>query len=132
MAEPKDLLETFDALFDSDALARRIADRFNQSWAMQDREECKRRMFFVLRMAEELASIRKVTTFCSSWAEWAIEAVITGNTKDLKAYGLDLLSEEGFVWNVGPEDGKRYAQVYAKFRDICEEASISSSPAAKA
>ena len=111
-----------------ESFARHMAKKWNESWGQQPREERKRRMHFVLRMAEELANIRKVTNFSTGWCEMAIEDVINGDLESLRFMGVEGLSEKGFEENVGGEQGRRYAELFAKFREICEEAYLSAQP----
>jgi hypothetical protein len=106
-------------------MARIMAERFSQSWGQQVIEERNRRLGFVTKMVLELQEVKKQTIFSNRWAEAAIESVITGDLGDLKMW-KDELSEEGFARNAGPESGPRYAQIYARFQEICEEAYITS------
>lgn len=128
------------SLLDMDAImeklnehaAERMAQRLEGSWAFQHRSEQRRRMGFLLRMAEELKKIRDSgVRFSSAWAEWAMEAVITGDLRELKMWGVDGLSLAEFEKNVGPEHAPRYAEVYAGFREICEEALLTAKPMEK-
>lgn len=102
---------------------RRQVMKFKRSWAEQPTEVRKLRMRYVLQMAAELAEIRKTTGFSTAFCEWAIEAVITGDPDDLRL-AMDMISEKGFEENAGDELGARYAPLFAKFRDICEEARV--------
>ena len=113
--------------------AERMAAKLEGSWVFQHRSEQRRRMGFVLRMAAELKNIRdSKVIFCGMWAELAIEAVITGNLEELKSWGIDGLSEEEFTKNTGDAvAGRRYAEAYSKFREICEDALITAVPREK-
>lgn len=108
-----------------ESFTRHMMKRWNDSWGQQPREERKRRMHFVLRMAEELANIRKVTNFSTGWCEMVIEDVILGDLESLRFMGVEGLSAKGFEENVGGPTGARYADIFAKFREICEEAYLS-------
>lgn len=125
------LISSLEDVF-RESYAKRMSEKIEGSWAFQGRNEQRRRMGFVLRLAEELKKIRDGgTRFSSLWAEWAIEAIITGNLEDLKMWGIDGLSEAGFNENAGPEAAARYAPVYANFREICEEAYLTAQPMEK-
>lgn len=129
--KPFNILESLEAFRES--AGRRMTEKLEGSWVFQHRSEQRRRMGFVLKMAAELKSIRESKViFCGMWAECAIEAVIVGNLEDLKSWGIDGLSEEEFVRNTGDEvAGRRYAQAYAKFREICEDAYVTAKPMEK-
>lgn len=111
-----------------EAFAGRLIDRFRNSWSEQSPTVRKTRMRYVLAMAAELAEIRKTENFSTAMCEWAIEAVIMGDIPDLKNC-IEWLSEKEFAKNIGDdEEGARYAEIFAKFRDICEEAHLILTP----
>lgn len=113
-----------------EAFAARLMARFNDSWSEQQATVRKLRMRYVLRMAAELAEIRKTENFSTGMCEWAIEAIITGDMVFLKDC-IGYLSEDEFKKNVGDDErGARYAVLFAKFREICEEALLVLGPKA--
>jgi hypothetical protein len=130
MKKRSELLQQLEEL-SSETLAKRMAGDFSRSWCMQGREERKRRMTFILRMAEELAAVRSVTNFSTGLAEMAIEAVIKGDLDELRDL-VGLFSEEGLIENAGAEEGPRYAKIFAKFRETAEEALLTAGPSGEA
>lgn len=93
--------------------------RWRMSWSEQPRDERKRRMRFVLLMAAELAEIRKHTNFSTGFCEMCIEAVIMGDVDDLVG------SMEMFAFErEHPDTAARYVPVFARFKDICNDAVI--------
>lgn len=127
MSKASDLIKEMFGNGFVERFAEHVREQFSQSWGQQVREERRRRLEFVRRMILELEEVRKQTIFSNRWAEAAIEAVITGDLVELKMWGIDGMSEEDFVKNSG-ENGKKYAEIYAKFREICEEALITAKP----
>lgn len=88
-----------------------------RSWTMQPLESRRTRMQIILAMAGELAEIRKTTIQATRFCEWAIEGVITGKVRDMEI-ALSGISFEG----EDEEYAGRYRPVFAKFRQITEEA----------
>ena len=100
-----------------------LVDRRCRSWSMQASGERQWRMRYVLALASELEKIRKETMFATTWAEWAIEAIITGEVDDLRLWGIAHLSETELLRMVGTvEHSSYYAKVYEGFREICAQA----------
>lgn len=99
------------------------------SWHMQDVAERKRRLTFVVQMSALLDGLRKAgVMMMAAWAEWAVEAVITGDLPALKAYGVDGLSEAHLVWSYSGQEGRALAELYAPFREIAQQAYLSALP----
>src|SRR5580698_7067843 len=95
---------------------------FSGAWHMQDVSERRRRLAFVAQMSVVLEGIKKEVVTSTLWADWAIEAVITGDLNALKTYGVDGLSETHFTWNYrNPAEGRRLAEIYAPFRELAEQ-----------
>jgi hypothetical protein len=57
------------------------AEKLSRSWALQPREEQRRRLAAVVRLSVELSRVRETTSFATQLAEMAIESVIEGDWK---------------------------------------------------
>jgi L-rhamnose isomerase len=89
------------------------AERLAASWAIQPREERKRRLHAVLRLSVELARIQETTAFSTRLAENAIEAVIEGDWKMVEEWS------EHFTFDSEEEQLRaRFAPVFAVFREL--------------
>lgn len=100
--------------------------RFKNSWHEQNRDERKRRMRFVLDLSRELDVIRQTTNFSTAFCEMAIEAVITGDEKDLKVWA------DSFDFEGEREDlRERYCPLFKRFKEICGEALLTWSKSTK-
>jgi len=100
-----------------------LVERRCRTWVMQPPVERRRRMHYVLLLSQTLADVRRETTFGTTWAEWAIEAVITGELDDLRLFGISMMSETELMRTVGnAEHAVYYASIFARFREVCEEA----------
>lgn len=102
-------------------------ERWKTSWSEQSREEKRRRMHFVLAMAAELNEIRKTNRHATAWCEMAIEDVIIGDWKSMPMH----ISMFEFK-DDDPTYRERYAPIFARFRQICEEAMVVASTKDKA
>ena len=85
------------------------AEQIAQSWALQPREEKRRRLSAVMRLAAELTRICEITAFSTALAEQAIEAVIEGDWKGVKSWA------EMFAFE---DDCHDFAPIYAAFREL--------------
>ena len=102
---------------------------FSGAWHMQDVSERRRRLAFVSQMAVVLEGIKKDTVAMSIWADWAIEAVITGDLNALKTYGVAGLSEAHLTWNYRNQaEARRLVKAYAPFRELAEQAYLTALP----
>ena len=123
MSEEKKALGLFEQMFGIDvreSLQRRTIENFRNSWAEQNRESCKTRMDYILRMAAELQDIRaRGHRFATAFCEHAIEGVITGDTKEIRIWS-DMLQFEGEDESHRAE----WAAVFTKFRELCDEAVV--------
>ena len=111
MTAKKDLLgrlselRTYLQLADAESLAA--------SWAIQPREERKRRLHAVMRLSVELARIHETTEFSTGLAELAIESVIEGDWKMVEEWA------EHFSFDAeGEQLRERFAPVFAVFREL--------------
>lgn len=108
--------------------AHGIAD-YKASWKNQDRPERKRRLHFVIDMAIEkrrleIAHGRQHDGVWymagGAYMDMAIEAVIVGNRYDLRTC-TDMCGPKFLLWNYGKEEGKKIAEWYAPFYQLCEQ-----------
>lgn len=89
------------------------AEKLSASWAIQTREERKRRLGAVMQLSVELAKICETMTFSSRLAESAIEAVIEGDWKMVEEWA------EYFAFADEREEIRiPCAPVYATFREL--------------
>lgn len=89
------------------------AEKLAASWAIQPREERKRRLHAVMQLSVELVRIRETTEFSTRLAEMAIEAVIEGDWKMVEEWA------EHFTF--ATEDAQlrdRFASVFAVFHEL--------------
>lgn len=89
------------------------AEKLASSWALQPREERKRRLAAVMQLSVELTRIHETTTFSTRLAESAIESVIEGDWKMVEEWA------EHFTF--ADEDdqlSQKYAPVFAVFREL--------------
>lgn len=89
------------------------AEKLTTSWALQSREERKRRLRAVIQLSVELNRIRETTNFATRLAELAIEAVIEGDWK--------MVAEctEHLTFNDESEElRKTSAPTFAVFREL--------------
>jgi hypothetical protein len=89
------------------------AEKLAASWALQPREEQRRRLNAVMQLSIELAHVRKTTLSATRLAELAIESVITGDWKMVEEWAGHFSFEE-------EHDGAGSANViaYATFREL--------------
>jgi hypothetical protein len=89
------------------------AEKLTASWAIQPREERKRRLHAVMQLSVELARIRETTEFSTRLAENAIESVIEGDWKMVEEWA------EHFTFDVeGEQLRARFAPVFAVFHEL--------------
>jgi hypothetical protein len=100
---------------------RWLQEDFVRSWTRQSPEARKSRMKYVLQMAAELQEIRKVTIQATAFCEFAIEGVITGKIEDVRMWSKALTFPEE---SADLQYQERMALVFARFREICDEAMI--------
>lgn len=89
------------------------AEKLAASWALQPREEQRRRLDAIVRLSAELARLRETTQFSMRLAEMAIEAVIEGDWK--------MVEEWADYFAFGGEDAglrEKYAPVFNVFREL--------------
>jgi hypothetical protein len=89
------------------------AERVARSWALQSREEKRRRLNTVMRLSVELIRIREITQFSTGLAEQAIESVIEGDWKMVESW------TEIFAFE---DDCHDLAPIYATFRELLRQA----------
>lgn len=89
------------------------AEKIARSWALQSREERRRRLSAIMRLSIELGHIRATTEFSTRLAEMAIEAVIEGDWKMVEEWAED------YSFSDDNEDiQQKYAPVFAIFREL--------------
>ena len=89
------------------------AEKLAASWAIQTRDERKRRLAAVMRLSVELARIHETTTFSTRLAESAIESVIEGDWKMVEEWA------EHFTFTDEDDQlSQKYAPVFAVFREL--------------
>lgn len=89
------------------------AERLAASWALQTREERKRRLHAVMHLSIELVRIQETTEFSTRLAESAIESVIEGDWKMVEEWA------EHFTFDdEGAQLRERFAPVFAVFREL--------------
>ena len=89
------------------------AEKLAASWALQSREERKRRLHAVVRLSVELARILETAEFSTRLAELAIESVIEGDWKMVEEWA------EHFTFNDESEQIRQgSAPVFAVFREL--------------
>jgi hypothetical protein len=89
------------------------AERVARSWALQPREEKRRRLNTVMRLSVELTRIREITVFSTGLAEQAIESVIEGDWKMVESW------TEIFAFD---DDCHDFAPIYATFCELLLQA----------
>ena len=89
------------------------AEKLAASWALQSREERKRRLHAVVRLSVELVHILETAEFSTRLAELAIESVIEGDWKMVEEWA------EHFTFNDESEQIRQgSAPVFAVFREL--------------
>lgn len=88
-------------------------EKMAASWALQPREERRRRLDAVMRLSVELTRVRETTEFSTRLAELAIESVIEGDWKMVEEWA------EHFTFADEGEDlRQKYVAVFAIFREL--------------
>lgn len=93
------------------------AEKVQESWFRQERDERKRRLGFVMELSVELVKIKEQIMFCTALAESAIEAIIEGDWRMVKDWADHLSFEDERI-----EIHASSAHVYAKFRELLMQA----------
>lgn len=92
--------------------------RLRDSYVNQNKEERKRRLELVIRASAALEQIRTVTLSGIAWGEWAIEAILTGEDKDiLRDWGKQL----AFRYKDDPRE-QEFLALWGPFTEIVKEA----------
>jgi hypothetical protein len=93
------------------------AMKLSRSWALQPREEQRRRLGAVVRLSVELDRIRQTESFATRLAEMAIEAVIEGDWKMVEEWA------EHFAFGDERDEVRiRGSEIYAMFRELLLQA----------
>ena len=93
------------------------AEKLSASWALQPREERKRRLRTVMQLSVELLRIRETTEFSTRLAELAIESVIEGDWKMVEEWTEHFTFEDEHA-----QVREKQAPIFATFRELLLQA----------
>jgi hypothetical protein len=89
------------------------AEKLTASWAIQPREERKRRLGAVMQLSVELTRIQETTAFSTRLAESAIEAVIEGDWKQVEEWTAHFTFADE-----NDQIRQQYAPIFTVFREL--------------